>query len=121
MKKYIIMYLVLFVVLLGLGLTRGIPYGVTVSQQDFTNWFIPGNKKDVLLIYNIIIMMICFVIAFVLTIHKENVLKYKWLIMIVMFVCFMFLPVGMSEEVRGVAQKHTQEFWSLFKLGIRNI
>jgi len=47
-------------------------------------------------------MLASFVIAVILTNRQDNVLKGKILIPVIMFICFVFLPVGMSEHVRGL-------------------
>ena len=100
MKKYVIVYLILFLILLGLGLTHGIPFGITVYEKDLSMAFRPIIDRDIVLIYNIIIMLACFVIAVILTNQKENVLKCKWLIPVIIFICFVFLPIGMEEEIQ---------------------
>lgn len=119
-KKYVIAYLILFLILLGLGLTHGIPFGITVSKLDLSFAFYPEIIRNIMLIYNIIIMLACFVIVVILTKHKENVLKCKWLLPVIMFICFAFLPVGMTERVRYVPLEHTKEFWSIISLIMRN-
>lgn len=121
MKKYVIAYLILFLILLGLGLTHGIPFGITVSENDFFYGINPGIIRNIMLIYNIIIMLACFVITVILTKQKENVLKCKWLIPVIMFICFAFLPVGMREDVRIIPPERTKEFWSIISLIMRNL
>lgn len=121
MKKYVIAYLILFLILLGLGLTHGIPFGITVSANDFFYGINPGIIRNIMLIYNIIIMLACFVITVILTKQKENVLKCKWLIPAIMFICFAFLPVGMREDVRIIPPERTKEFWSIISLIMRNL
>lgn len=120
MKKYVIAYLILFLILSGLGLTHGIPFGITVSKNEFFYGFNPGIIQNVMLIYNISIMLACFLMAVILTNQKENVLKCKWLIPVIMFICFAFLPVGMIDDIRIVPAKHTKEFVSIISLIMRN-
>ena len=120
MKKYVIAYIILFLILGGMGLTHGIPYGITVSELDYSRAFIPEKVRNIMLIYNIIIMLACFVIAVILTIQQDNALKGKMLIPVIMFICFVFLPVGMSEHIRGISQEHSREFWSILSLIMRN-
>ena len=121
MKKYVIAYLIMFLILLGLGLSHGIPLGITVSELDWSLAFYPEIIRNIMLVYNIIIMLACFVIAVILTNQKENVLKCKWLLPVIMFLCFAFLPVGMTEHVRYVPLEHTKEFWSIISLIMRNL
>ena len=121
MKKYVIAYLILFLILLGLGLTHGIPFGITVSELDFFYAFYPGIRRNIMLIYNIIIMLVCFVMAVILTSKKENVFKCKWLIPVIMLICFAFLPVGMIDEVRYQPPEHTREFVSIISLFMSNL
>lgn len=121
MKKYVIAYFILFLILLGLRLTHGIPFGITVSGLDYSRAIIPGKSRNIMLIYNIVIMLACFVMAVILTNQKENVLKGKLLIPIIMFICFAFLPVGMSEEVRGIVPEYTKKFWTISSLIMRNM
>ena len=116
MKKYIIAYFFLFLVLLGLGFTHGIPFGITVSEKEIFYGFNPGTLRKVMLIYNISIMLACFLMAVILTNQKENVLKFKWLIPVIMFICFAFLPVGMIDYVRIPSSEHTKEFVSIISL-----
>lgn len=121
MRKYIIAYLILFLILMGLGLTHGIPLGIIVSENDFFYGINPGTIRNIMLIYNIIIMLACFVIAVILTNQKENVLKCKRLIPVIIFICFAFLPVGMSEDVRIFSPEPTKKFWSIISLIMRNL
>ena len=121
MKKYVIAYLLLFLFLLGLGLTHGIPLGMTVSELDLSYAFIPVISRNIMLIYNIIIMLICLVIVVILTKQKENVFKCKWLLPFIMLIYCAFLPVAMSDEVRGITPEYTKEFWCIFSLIMRNL
>ncbi len=116
MKKYVIAYFILFVILLGLGLTHGIPCGILVSEILLVCGPSPGIIRDIILIYNLHIMLACFVMAVILTLQKENVLKCKWLIPIIMFICFAFLPVRVIDDVRFFSSEHTKEFWSIISL-----
>lgn len=119
MKKYVISYLILFLILLSLGLTHGITFGITVSVDEFFYGINPGIIRNIMLIYNIIIMLACFVITVILTSQKKNTLKRKWLIPFIMFICFAFLPVGMSVDMRIVPPVQTKKFWSIISLMMR--
>ncbi|MCM1112118.1 MAG: hypothetical protein NC399_02570 [Muribaculum sp.] len=116
MKKYVIAYSVLFLILLGLGLTHGIPFGITIWEKNWSMATYPETIREIVLIYNIIIMWLCFVIAVILTKQKQNVLKCKWLIPVIMFICLAFLPMGMYECVIYVPWKYKKEFWSFISL-----
>ena len=116
MKKYVIAYLILFLILLGLGLTNGIPFGITVIEHDWGMAFYPEITREILLIYNLIIMWVCFAIAVILTKQKQNVLRCKRIIPGIMFICFAFLPVGMVEHIIYVPPEHTKEFVSIISL-----
>ena len=116
MKKYVIAYSVLFLILLGLGMTHGIPFGITVFEKDLSMAYRPIIVREIVLIYNIIIMLACFVIAVILTKQKQNGLKCKWLIPVIMFICLAFLPVGMYERVVYVPWEYEKEFWSFISL-----
>ena len=78
MKKYVTIYIILFVVMGGIGLTHGILFGITVSELDYIYAFIPEKIRNIMLIYNIVIMLTCFVIAVVLAKQKSNVLKEQY-------------------------------------------
>lgn len=71
MKKYVIAYIILFLILLALGLTHGIPFGIMIAELDFSFTFWPGILRHIMLIYNIIIMLACFVTAVILTSQKK--------------------------------------------------
>lgn len=45
MKKYVISYLILFLIIVALGLMHGIPFGITVSELDYSHAFIPGKVE----------------------------------------------------------------------------
>lgn len=118
MKKYAIAYLSMFLILWVLGLTHGIPFGITFYEKDYG--FYPVLQRETVLIYNIIIMLACFVLAVVLAKQKQNVLMCKWLIPVIICVWFVFLPVGMFENSQYVViehtTEHTKEFWSYISL-----
>ena len=119
MKKYVIAYIILFLILLGLGLTHGIPFGITIAELDFSFAIRPAILRHIVLIYNMIIMLACFVTTVILTSQKKNTLKRKWLIPVIMFICFVFLPVGMSVDIQIVPRVQTKKFWSFISLMMR--
>ena len=119
MKKYVIAYIILFLILLGLGLTHGIPFGITIAELDFSFAIRPAILRHIVLIYNMIIMLACFVTTVIPTSQKKNTLKRKWLIPVIMFICFAFLPVGMIDDIRIAPQAHMKEFVSIISLMLR--
>ena len=100
---------------------QAIPLGITVSEMDYSRAIISGKSRSIVLIYNIIIMLTCFVMAVILTNQKENVLKCKWLIPVMMFICCVFLSVNMSEDVRRIVLEHTKGFQFFISLIMHNI
>ena len=116
MKKYIFVYLLLFSILLILGFTHGIPFGITISELDYTMAIRPVIIRDVVLIYNVIIMLVCFLCAVIFTNQKENSIKCKWLILVIIIICFALLPVGIKEEIQLFPEGNTREFWSIISL-----
>ncbi len=60
MKKYIGVYMILFVILLIMFITGGIPYGNTVKEIEL-GWMDTGKTTVTLLTYNLIITIIVFV------------------------------------------------------------
>ncbi len=119
MKKYIIIYILLLVILLVMGLTHGIPFGITVSEIDCTRGFLPIISSDIVLIYNIVIMLGCLVCAILVTTQKDNIFFLKWLIPIVMLISFIFLPVGMSKHICFQPKETIIEIWSLVSMAMR--
>ncbi|MDE7253262.1 MAG: hypothetical protein K2O32_10025 [Acetatifactor sp.] len=116
MKKYAIAYLSMFLILWIMGLTNGIPYGITFLEDDLFYAFHPVLIREIVLIYNIIIMLACFVLAVVLAKQKQNVLMCKWLIPVIIFIWFAFLPVFMREDICYWPKGYTNEFASLISL-----
>lgn len=112
MKKYTKAYLVLFLILLGLQLTKGIPVGIpfiTVGNKGIIDG---GMKKYILLVFNIVIMIVCFVAAVVFTRQKDNPIKMKWVFPVLMFVYFFFMPIFMIQETGGLYNRNIQVFLS---------
>lgn len=119
MKKYIITYVVLFAILLVMGLTHGIPFGVTVSEVDEIFGIMPKISKHIVLIYNIGIMLGCLIGAILITMKKDNTFSLKWLIPVVMLVSFVFLPIGMSKHLCIQPKETFTQIWSLVSLAMR--
>lgn len=112
MKKYVYAYLILFLSLIVLHVTKGISFGITIFRTDHART--PDGKYGtlMLLVYNIGIMMICLIGAIVLTIIKENKIRYKWFIPAIMLIYLAFLPIVMTEENGGIKPQYVRRYWS---------
>ena len=79
MKKYLCIYAILYVILLVLLITGGIPYGIILNETDKRG--MPDGSKSTmtLLIFNIIIALVVFASGMIITCIKSNKLHFKWL------------------------------------------
>ena len=92
MKKYRFLYIISFSILLLLQITHGIQKGVIYHVAKFPIPYRPGTMAYTALLGNLIIVVLCYIMAFIPTINRENKSKIKWLIFLAIVVQSMFVP-----------------------------
>ncbi len=104
----------LFAILLVLHMTKGVPGGIIISQLDYSR--MPDGKavSRILLIWNILIMAICLMVSVVITINKNNNIKNKWIVLLILTVYLFFIPVIVNVETGGLMGEYYRQYWSLF-------
>lgn len=109
MKKYTIIYIVLYIILLTLVFTRGINLGTLVETHD--DDYIESGMIEVdrvirsttFLNYNFYIVIILFITSLIITIRKSNTTNHKKLILGGLIILLLFVPVSFERWVGGVA------------------
>ena len=115
MKKYITIYSVLFAVLFLILITGGIPYGIVLQEYDDAFFGIKDGYTGymILQIYNILIMLICLIANIMTTCRKNNPIRHKWLLPIIMLVFLAFLPIVKLHLGGGLFFSMRTEHYSL--------
>ena len=115
MKKYITIYSVLFAILFLMLFTGGIPYGIVLQEYDDAFLGIKDGYTGymILQIYNILIMFICLIVNIITTCSKDNLIRYKWLLSIIMLVVLAFLPIVKLHLGGGLFFSMRTEHYSL--------
>ena len=115
MKKYIGKYMILFVILLIMFITGGIPYGNTVKEIEL-GWMDTGKTTVILLTYNLIITIIVLVAGIMISCKKDNKTPLKWLFPIGMLAfIFTLVPIIKEVSIGGRFVVETTYFYSLAK------
>lgn len=121
MKKYKIIYIVIFILLLAILLTNGIRAGVVISStKDYRleNMNAKGHYENcTFLIYNCIIIVSTFITSFIITLKKSNEFKYKTHIFIIIIILVLAEPIFMQEFYGGFYQENEQRYDSIFDKG----
>ena len=102
LRKYIIVYIFLFAVLIIVFLTHGIPNGIIIHEVDHRDWMDGVKYTMTFLVYNAGIILLCFITSIITTLHKGNRIRFKWLIPILMLIIsIVCLPVFLAVQIGG--------------------
>ena len=120
MKKYIGAYGIQFIVLVVLHASKGLPLGWVFWEVDNRQNSIDGRQLTyTLLIINILIIQACLLMTIIVTVKSK--IKFKWIILLCMFVYSFLLPIVSIVQIGGVAggvHKHYMSFISCLIEGI---
>ena len=107
MKKYKIIYVILFILLLSLICTKGITSGIETSSYGGGQLIIDGFCGNIiLLIYNLILLICILSVSIAITFKKSNNIKYKIPILILIILLGLLIPVTQENRTGGVAGIH---------------
>lgn len=123
MKKYKIIYFIIYLLLLIMIVTKGINIGV---KGDYFNEYEESGIIDgfsgyrVYLIYNLIIISIIFIIALIITVIKGNTVKHKNLIFIGIIILLLFVPSFIDYRFGGVAGIHMKYYTNILSIPVKS-
>ena len=101
MKKYTASYLVIFFIQVVLQITHGVPFGIIYVYDDKSMYRDGGITIRTALIGNLIIVLICLLITVLITLYKNNRIRYKWPILIALFAQALLIPAEKAECIGG--------------------
>jgi hypothetical protein len=117
MKKYKLVYVIIYILLLILVFTRGIDGGIVVSS--YNDGMIDGfSRCNILLIYNYIIMVSIFVVSLIITFIKNNKVKCKSLIFIGIIILLLLIPTSEEHRSGGEAGINHKIYSNILKIQI---
>ena len=103
MKKYKIIYIVLILICIVMIVTKGITVGTTIKKfgsQEMAN--IDGDYGYIdIFIFNICILLAIFIVSVCVTFNKKNNIKFKYIILLLVFILLLWLPIGMQHNMGG--------------------
>ncbi len=103
MKKYKIIYIVLILICIVMIITKGITVGTTIKEfgsQEMAN--IDGDYGYIdIFIFNICILLEIFIVSVCVTFNKKNNIKFKYIILLLVFILLLWLPIGMQHNMGG--------------------
>lgn len=105
MKKYKIIYVIIYLLLLILVFTKGINIGIKWNSYDDyrDKGIIDGfSGSSMFLIYNFIIVITVFLVSLIITIISSNKIKYKKWIFIGILILLLFIPTYFEKRSGGV-------------------
>lgn len=99
MKKYI-NYIIIFFLIIYLIIFKGIQTGTLVNSHLASN---PDefSVDSYLFTYNLIAVLLIFVLSLFITFRKNNEVKFKAFIMIAITLALLFVPVGIKHYSGG--------------------
>lgn len=119
MKKYKIIYVILFILLLSLICTKGITSGIETSSYGGGQLIIDGFYGNIiLLIYNLILLICILSVSIAITFKKSNNIKYKIPILILIILLGLLIPVTQENRTGGVAGIHEKKYFNVLNIKI---
>jgi hypothetical protein len=106
MKKYKLIYAVIFIITVILILSKGILIGIVVNTyDDYKDYGIVDgfSGKVELLIYNSIIALSLIISSTYFTFKKDNNIKIKIFILLGIMIMLLFVPIGINYYSGGFA------------------
>ena len=104
MKKFKIFYGLIIIISIIMILTKGIP-----GDEMISSYYPPPNVSDgvitvsYLSIYNCIIDVVILIATATITLYKNNKIKYKWWLFVLIFILVLFIPIGNNFSSGGIA------------------
>lgn len=84
-------------------ITKGITVGTTIKEfgsQEMAN--IDGDYGYIdIFIFNICILLAIFIVSVCVTFNKKNNIKFKYIILLLVFILLLWLPIGMQHNMGG--------------------
>ena len=121
MKKFTLSYIVCFSVMFFLNITHGLSIGKVYLFRDYSEWRDGGITIRTLLLGNLIIVFICLLIVFIVTIHRKNTLKFKWLVFIGMISYSLLIPAERVDSIGGFVGGYDIEYISFIESVCRGL
>lgn len=120
-QKYKIIYIITYLLLLILVFTKGINIGI--EEYSYNNYHDMGmvdgfSGSKILLIYNLLIIITIFTVSLVITLIRENKIKYKNLIFIGSLILLLFIPVTVEHRSGGIAGDNEEIYANILMIPI---
>lgn len=103
MKKYKVIYCIAIILILILNITKGFCSGFVINT--FNDGFADGFQgKNIFLIYNFVITLILFLTIILITLRKDNIMKYKkCMCLLIIILGSVFVPIVLKNYSGGIA------------------
>ena len=113
MKKYFCSYAILFMILLLILITGGIPQGIIIHEIDSLGHADGFKVEQVFLIYNFITILVCIITSIVITCMKANQIRFKWIIPVVLLILSAaLLPIVRISSMGGFTGRSNTAYQS---------
>lgn len=113
MKKYICSYAILFIILLLILITGGIPQGIIIHEIDSLGHADGFKVEQVFLIYNVAAILVCLITSIVITCIKANRIRFKWIIPVILLVLSAsLLPIFRISSMGGFTGRSNTAYQS---------
>ena len=118
MNKFKIIYIVLLILALVSIITTGFDSNTLIYSYDENDLgIVDGFQGSIYIsIINCIILAILFISVLIITIKKENMLRFKWLSCMLLFVIISFIPIGIhmySGGIAGIIDENSIYWWNI--------
>ena len=116
MKKYRIIYVIMYLILLVLIFTKGIDIGFELySHSD--KYVIDGfNETNIVLIFNFSIIVAILIASLIITFSKNNIIKYKGIIIGILIILVLFIPVFVEHITGGEMGANKEIYKNIFMM-----
>ena len=115
MKKYICFYALIFMMILVMILTRGLPWEIELVSYNAMRVPDGSSAELTLRIGNLIVSLICLFAAIAVNTSKSNRIPVKWILLLAVIICIGFVPLY-HYNISGVGGT-TEKYFCMFMIG----
>lgn len=121
MKKYKIIYVIIYLLLIILVFTKGINIGIKGNSYNdyYDKGIIDGfSGSSIFLVYNFFIIICIFVVSLIITIIKSNKVKYKSFILVGIVILLLLIPTSIEHRSGGIVGINQERYTNILMVPI---
>ena len=110
MKKFKIWYWIIFLIALVMAITKGFDIGIVINSNHGGEAF----EETSILLINFVIVLSILIFTLIITINKNNKIKFKWAVFIGIVFLSLFIPVATIYSGDGITSEYIKNYTGIF-------